>query len=174
MTKIIGIGIVLVLLIGTGFFATRQQSNTQEPIPSLSPAQPTTAQPKQVNYRAGFAIFTYGTFRVFTASMYHNLSPDVYIEAGNPNVVVVKKDGTTWNDFFNTLPMKLTKDCLTTGTKQTFCSGTNGTLEFYLNGVKTDNLLGLPIRGGDRALITFGNLTEKQLQEQLQKAPIVQ
>lgn len=174
MSKIIGVGIVVILLVGVGFFATRQQSNTQTPTPSSPPSQPTIAQPKQVNYKAAFAIFTNGAFRIFTASMYHNLSTDVYIEAGNPNIVIVKKDGITWNDFFSTLPLKLTKDCLTTGTKQTFCTGTDGALQFYLNGVKTDTMLDLAIRNGDRALITFGNLTEKQLQEQFEKVPIVQ
>lgn len=53
-----------------------------------------------VDKQASFAIFTHGTFRVFTATMYHNLSKEVYIEASNPNIVLVRKTGVTWNDFF--------------------------------------------------------------------------
>jgi hypothetical protein len=37
--------------------------------------------------------------------------------------VHVRKAGVIWSDFFKTLPMELTKDCLITGTKQTFCIG---------------------------------------------------
>ncbi len=126
-----------------------------------------------VDYRASFAIFTNGTFRVFTASMYHNLSADVFIQADNPNVVHVKKNGIIWNDFFKTLPFKLTDTCLTTGTGETFCSGENGQLKFYLNGVKTDSLLGKIIQNGDRALITFGKEDETQIQNQLEQVPAI-
>ena len=57
-----------------------------------------------VNKKASFAIFTNGTFRLFTAAMYHNLSEDVFIQADNPNIVHVKKTGITWDVFFKTLP----------------------------------------------------------------------
>lgn len=124
-----------------------------------------------VNYSAGFAIFTNGTFRIFTAPMYHNLSEDVFIKADNPNIVHVKKSGITWDNFFKTLPFKLSKDCLTTGTKQAFCTSEKGSLEFYLNGKKEDDLLSKEIKDGDRALITYGNENEKQIENQFQQVP---
>lgn len=124
-----------------------------------------------VDRTSGFAIYTNGTFRVFGASMYHNRSADVYLKADDPNIVYVKKSGLTWGDFFKTLPMKLTSDCLTTGTGQTFCSGTEGSLKFYLNGVRVDDFLVRMIGQGDRALITFGNENESEIQKQLQAVP---
>lgn len=127
--------------------------------------------PKKVNYKAGFAIFTNSTFRLFTAPMYHNLSSSVFITADNPNIVNVKKEGVTWDDFFKTLPFKLTTDCLITGTKETFCTGDNGGLKFYLNGSRVDDLLKRAIQKADRALITFGNEDEEQIQTQLQQVP---
>ncbi|MBI2617544.1 hypothetical protein HYW55_05385 [Candidatus Gottesmanbacteria bacterium] len=129
--------------------------------------QPTQSTSFVVNKTAKFAIYTNGTFRVFTASMYLNLSEDVYIQGDSPNVVRVKKEGITWDDFFKTLPFKLTKDCLTTGTEETFCSGQKGTLRFYLNGIKTDDLLTREIEETDKALITYGDQSENQIQEQI-------
>ena len=163
--------IVTITIVGiVGFLVYTQSQNTkpQQMTPSASTPLPTpTTEPKEVNYQASFAIFTNGTFRVFTAAMYHNLSADVYIQADNPNIVHVKKKGLTFDDFFKTLPFMLTKDCLTTGTGQTFCTGKAGTLKFYLNGVKTDDLLVREIKDGDKALITFGLETEAQIQQQL-------
>jgi len=119
--------------------------------------------------QAFFAIFTNGTFRVFTASMYHNLSEDVFIQADNPNTVHVKKSGITWDTFFKTLPFSLTDECLTTGTKETFCTNQNSTLKFYLNGVRNDDILNKEINDGDEMLITYGSEHEEQIQRQLDR-----
>lgn len=135
-------------------------------IVSQTPA-PTLAMQKNVDYEARFAIYTNGTKRIFTNPMYHNLSKDVYIEASDPSIVHVKKDGSTWMDFFGTLPFKLSKDCLTTGTDETFCITENATLKFYLNGVKSDNLLTQNIKNGDWALISYGTENEAQTKSQL-------
>lgn len=126
-----------------------------------------------IDYKASFAIFTHGTFRIFTSPMYHNLSEDVFIQANNPNVVHVKKSNLTWNDFFSTLPFKLTKTCLITGTGETLCTGNGGTLKFYLNGVRNDDLLDKPIDAGTQALITFGNEDSIQIKRQLLQIPEV-
>lgn len=167
--------IVAIFIAGiVGLFIYNQSQSAKLPQSTPNPLTTTTKPtplPKEVNLKAGFAIFTNGTFRVFTASMYHNLSKDVYIQADNPNVIHVKKASVKWDDFFKTLPLKLTKDCLVTGTKQTFCTGTAGTLKFYLNGVKTDNLLNLEIKDGDRALITYGSEIESQIKQQLTQIP---
>lgn len=107
--------------------------------------------------KASFSIITKGTTRIFTDPKYHHLSEDVYIESPNPNIVNVKKTGLTWNDFFKTLPvpMKLNKDCLTTGTDQLFCTGKDGVLEFYLNDKLEMNLLDKEIKQDDKVLIRF-------------------
>lgn len=108
-----------------------------------------------VNIKASFTIITGSITRSFKAEKYHNQSPDVYIESVDPTVIHVKKTGITWDDFFKTLPMKLTKDCLITGDGETFCSGKGGTLKFYLNDIVNPHLLDKEIRDGDKALINF-------------------
>ncbi len=136
--------------------------------PAVSPV------PESVETEASFAIFTNGLFRIFTAPMYHNVSPDVFIDASNPNVVHVKKVGITWNDFFKTLPFSLTKDCLTTGTGQTFCTTENQRLEFYINGERSPNALDQIIHSGDKLLVTYGASSETQIRDQLQQIPEAQ
>ena len=119
--------------------------------------------------KASFVIFTNGTLRNFSASMYHNLSTDVYILSDNPNIIRIKKDGVTYEYFFKTLPFKLTNNCLTTGTGQLFCTSVDGILKFYLNGNLDANLLDRQIQDGDRVLITFGPIDDPDISLQLQQ-----
>ncbi len=155
---------IVLLLIKT--FSINQTAKPTKISVSQTPS-PTLQAPKSVDYKARFAIYTNGTKRIFTASMYHNLSKDVYIEASDPSIVHVKKAGITWIDFFKTLPFKLGKDCITIGTNEAFCVTKNATLKFYLNGVKNDNLLFVPIKHGDLALISYGVENEEQIMSQL-------
>ena len=173
MSKGIGIIAIVVLLVSAGFVFLFTKQEVSAPSVSEQSPTPKTAAPeaKPVNIQASFAIFTNGTFRVFTAAMYHNRSQDAYIEASNPNIIHIKKAGTTWDSFFSTLPFKLASDCLTTGTKETFCTGSKGELQFYLNGVKTNGALSQEIQNGDKLLVTFGNPSEAQIAQQLKKIP---
>ena len=160
-------GFILVLvLIPVKIFFLNQTAPSKKISVSPSPT-PTMVTQKSVDYKAKFAIYTNGVKRVFTNPMYHNLSKDVYIEASDPAIVHVKKDGITWMNFFMTLPFKLSKDCLTTGTNETFCATKNATLKFYLNGIRTNNLLFEKIKDGDLALISYGSENEAQIKSQL-------
>ena len=102
-----------------------------------------------INFTARFEIFTKGTRRIFTDSKYHNLSSRVYIQNPDPGVVYVKNAGVTWDEFSKTLPMLLNKDCLVTGTGQTFCSNESEKLRFILNNLDTPEALDLKIKPND-------------------------
>jgi hypothetical protein len=152
--------------------------SNRQPTPKIASQNDNTQLTKEVtpiaratDVQASFAIFTNGTFRVFTAAMYHNLSSDVYIEASRPNVVKIKKTGVTWNDFFTTLPFSLTRECLITGTKETFCTGSNGKLQFYINGTKNSDVLNQEIQQGDKLLVTFGKESEDVIRRQFDRVP---
>lgn len=108
-------------------------------------------------FSAKFNITTNGTVRTFTNPDYHNLSESVYIEAESPNTVIIKEQGITWDEFFKTLPFTLSKDCLATGTGQTFCTGPNGTLRFFVNGVENPNALDAEIMPNDNLEVVYGN-----------------
>jgi len=136
---------------------------TANPVPVLESKDKKEA--KEV--KARFLIFTNGTKRVFTNPKYHNRSKEVYITAADPSVVTVAKPGITWKQFFASLPapMKVTEDCLITGTGQEFCTNDILTLSFYLNGKQVTDILKQEIKPMDQLLISYGN--EKLIEEQL-------
>lgn len=123
---------------------------------ALSPtSQSQTTQPEEVNIKATFQIVTGNITRNFSNPKYHLQSPDVFIQKEDPTIVHVKKSAVTWSDFFATLPMKLTKDCLITGDGEILCSDNNRTLKFYLNEKEEPDLLDKEIKNKDKALITI-------------------
>ena len=149
MKKIIFIFIIITIAVLFIILSNSQTPKTLVPTPSPTP------QVQEANIKASFTIVTGNITRSFSAEKYHNQSSDVYIENPDPTIVHVTKIGITWDDFFKTLPMKLTKDCLTTGDGEIFCNGKNGTLKFYLNDIETPDLLDRKIKDGDKALIEF-------------------
>ena len=161
MKALIVLLITVIIAVTGGFVllnrSQNRQETTQTPVNTSTPIPDEKAIPagRQVDIKASFKIVTNGTTRIFTDSKYHNKSKDVYIQLPDPGIVYVKKKGITWDDFFKTLPMKLTKDCLTTGTGQTFCTGESGTLRFFLNAIEDKDLLDREIKDGDKILIEF-------------------
>lgn len=149
----VGIGILIgiTILVAGVVFLNRASSQN---IVQNTPSSPSPDAIQQTNITASFTIITDNITRSFKAEKYHNKSPDVYIEASNPTVIHVKKSGITWNDFFQTLPMKLTKDCLITGDGETLCN-TNRSLKFYLNDDEDPNLLDKEIKQGDRLKVEY-------------------
>lgn len=168
------IGLTLLLLAGIGYGLSSKDAaldlvqNTPTEMgatPSLLPVS------ESIDLQAGFAIFTEGTFRVFTAAMYHNQSEDVFITADNPNALTVKRSGITWGDFFGTLPMKLDATCLMTGTGRTFCTTEAKRLRFYINEIEDPLALGREIGQGDRLLVTYGSKNDSVLYSQFDRIP---
>ena len=140
--------IATVGIIGLQFYGKQNNLNEQTVI---------TAPPKPTDFTASFEIYTQGTKRSFSAAMYHNQSPDVFLQSQNPNTVYVKKAGITWADFFGTLPFSLTKECLVTGTKQTFCTTETQKLRFFLNNAEAPGALDLAIEPEDRLRVSYGD-----------------
>lgn len=142
---------IIILLSFFGFILLNKSQTPKTLILTPSP----TPQIREINIKASFTIITGNITRSFKAEKYHNQSSDVYIESIDPTIIHVKKTGVTWDDFFKTLPMTLTKDCLITGDGETLCDGKGGTLIFYLNSFETPDLLDKEIKDGDKVLIQF-------------------
>ncbi|OGH10805.1 MAG: hypothetical protein A3B38_03835 [Candidatus Levybacteria bacterium RIFCSPLOWO2_01_FULL_36_13] len=117
--------------------------------------------------KASFAIFTNNIFRIFSDPKYHFQSKDVYMEEAN--IIIVKTKGITWDGFFKTLPMKLTKECLTTGTGQVFCTNDSQKLRFFINGKEDVNALAREVNQKDKLLVSFGNKTDEEIKKELQQ-----
>ena len=125
------------------------------PSPNTQVVPEKVEEAKEVNFTASFEIYTLGTKRIFTAEMYHNQSADVFIQNPDPSIVTVRKDGVTWANFFGTLPFKLEKNCLLSGTGQTFCNTETQKLHFTLNNVETPDALDLEIMSGDKLVVEY-------------------
>lgn len=162
---------LIVLIVGAaGLLVWKSLTEVKEMTIEVSSRQ--TAVVKPVDGRASFSVFTNGDLRVFTDSKYHNQSPDVFITAEANNIVNIKKNGVTWQQFFDSLPapMRVTSECLYTGTGQVFCNRNAKSLKFYKNGKLVINLLQQSIVDGDKVLISYGNINAEVLNE-LSKVP---
>ncbi len=159
--------LIIILIIGTiiivGIFILGSTQNYQLSSGKTAVVSTPTTK-KEVNIKASFTMVTDNITRSFKNSKYHNKSADVFIAkqeteglitSDDPTIVHVKKEGITWDDFFKTLPMKLTKDCLITGDGERLCDKENGTLKLFLNEKQEKNLLDKEINEGDKALIKF-------------------
>lgn len=173
MKKILLVIVVIILIAISSSYIDESTDLLQENNSLISISSEVEVNSQEVDVTAGFAIFTNGVFRVFTSSMYHNLSSEAYISRSEPNVIHVKVSGITWGEFFATLPLELTQACLVTGNKERYCSNDSAKLKFYINGVEDDNVLSREITQSDKLLITYGSKTEQQLKEELSKIPNV-
>ena len=138
---------VIVIISGIFFFARSYSAQSLTTTPS-----PTNTD---INITASFAIITDKITRSFRAEKYHNQSPDVFITNADPTIVMVKKAGITWTNFFETLPMELTKECLITGDGEKLCDPENGSLKFYLNDKEDSDALNQEVKQGDSLLVKF-------------------
>jgi hypothetical protein len=157
VAKYIAVFAFLIVITG-GYFLISKKDTVRPTTNAISTTTPFVVS-KEADFKANFEIYTNGTKRIFTDSKYHNQSGDVFIEADSPNTVRVKKEGITWSNFFETLPMSLKKDCLITGTNQTFCTGSGGTLRFYINGTENGDALDRRVKEGDTLLVEYGSNT---------------
>ena len=154
MNKLI-IGAIILTVIGAGVFLLKPDTATAPA--DLAEVEMTDyiEESQEANITATFTIITDRITRSFVNPKYHNKSEDVFITSTDPTQVHVMKTGIKWSDFFATLPMKITKDCLITGDGETLCNGEQGTLTFYLNDVEDKDLLDREIEQDDKILIQF-------------------
>jgi hypothetical protein len=143
--------VLLALATATTIFFLIKKPETASKLPVTI----ATPSPKPANFNASFEIYTNGTKRIFTDTKYHNLSKNVYISSPNPGIIYVKGEGVTWTDFFSTLPMKVAKDCLTTGTGQVFCTNETKTLKFFVNGSEDPDALDRKINPNDNLVVKY-------------------
>ena len=144
------VGAVLILGLRNSIYKSPSIENSTVNLPEVSKSTNTE------EFTASFEIYTNGTKRIFTQTMYHNQSNEVYIENPDPSVIYVKKPGITWDNFFKTLPFSLTKERLITGTKQEFCNTESKKLNFILNDQNSPNALDLEIKKDDKLTVTYG------------------
>jgi len=167
MTKQLAIILLLTLFLASCTKNFNQSTNPDSNKPvdqNLLVASPSAAQPLEFN--AKFAIYTDSLKRSFTKSMYHNLSKDAYISPKDVETVIVNRNGTTWQEFFDSLPLQITTACLVTGDDERLCNTANKSVKFYLNDQRIYSLE-IAIKPDDRLLISYGAEQAKEIDKQL-------
>ncbi|HLC79901.1 MAG TPA: hypothetical protein VJG83_05790 [archaeon] len=97
----------------------------------------------------------------YMSSPYRPLSENVHMHDFNPNVIHFHDKKATLGDFFTSIGMVLSKDCIDTGS-DTFCSGENGTLQMYVNGVRSEQFQEHKPKDLDKILILYGPIASAQ------------
>jgi len=149
----------ILVIIAAGLAATLvlvfipSKSSTDLPKPAIE-ASPFPLADQ--GYKARFSIFINNFKLTFNDQKYFNQLPGAFITNQDPNLIYVKKLGITWGDFFNSLGLKLTSDCLLSDNGDLFCTGGKGTLKFFLNGDRTDgSVLDREIDQNDELVIRY-------------------
>ena len=101
------ISLIIVGIVGWQLYSNQNIPDRQATIIANTPIP--TESPEQSDFTASFEIYTNGTKRIFTDVKYHNQSQNVFIQNSDPSTIYVKTAGTTWADFFETLPFSLSK-----------------------------------------------------------------
>lgn len=108
----------------------------------------------------------------FSSPAYQIKSSWIHFEGADGNTVHRHASGVTMGYLFETLNIVLTDDCFAFQSQQgerTFCNDENYSLKFYINHQKVDSILDYVGQEDDRILISYGNETPEEIEEQLQE-----
>lgn len=167
MTKPPAIILLLSLFLASCTQTPNQSANPDSNKPGKQNSLVATSSAAQsLEFNAKFAIYTDSFKRSFTKSMYHNLSKDAYISPKDVETVIVSKNGTTWQEFFDSLPLQITTACLVTGDNERLCNTADKSVKFFLNNQRIYSLE-VAIKPDDRLLISYGAEQAKEINRQL-------
>ena len=136
----------------------------------LSVDDGSTSVPEEtVHLHADLRVVLNGTAVNFAQDNYREQNENVHMHEGSEPVVHVHAPGIVWSDFFSSLKMNLTDECLTLDTGESYCTGDGNELRFYVNGVATDSIVEAKIADLQRVMVYFGTPDDKTVQAELVK-----
>jgi len=83
------------------------------------------------------------------------------------DVIHVHATGVTLKQFFNTLNIKLSRNCIILEDGKEFCSIKSKTLKYYVNNKLNDEAPDYEINDLDKILISYGDESQAEVQKQL-------
>lgn len=157
---------VLALLVGAGggyVFARQGPEHSGEMSEMVMPAVPEMGGTlrQSVHEHADFAVFVNGTALDFNDIRFlstetNERSQSVHLHAPRTNVAHLHREQTTFDEFFLSLGMELTDDCLKLDTGEKLCNDNANGLQFMVNEVRVDKLQFEKMSDMGRVLISFG------------------
>ncbi len=160
--------LILSLVIASLFFACGEGDNSVKKKETFT----VNELRQEVHWHADFVVFIEGAQIVFNSGEYvttEDFTVAEYVHIHEPyySVVHVHREQTTWSEFFETLGWELSATCLIFDQKK-YCSNEEKSLIFYVNDVQVDSITFLEISDLQRVLISYGNLSKKELSQQLE------
>jgi hypothetical protein len=122
---------------------------------------------------ADFKVFLEGQELNFSQQKYMTgprnvLSDLVHLHDMNGSIIHVHAKNVNLDLFFGSIGMKLDNNCFITDSGAEYCKVGNKTLHMYVNGVRNEEYGAYVPKDLDRILITYGDLSQQGLQQQLQ------
>lgn len=93
----------------------------------------------------------------------------IHFEGGDGNTVHRHSSGVTSGYLFETLGIDLTAECFIFPDGREFCNNEDYSLKFYINHEPVPSILDYVGNEGDKILISYGDETLEQLDEQLEE-----
>jgi hypothetical protein len=89
----------------------------------------------------------------------------LHFHDGNDEVIHRHADGVTLVEFFDSIGMKLTNDCLTLDTGTNYCTNATDTLMLIVNNERTMDIENYIFAEEDRILIYYGDPTNPKIRD---------
>ena len=103
----------------------------------------------------------------FSTPAYQVKSPYIHFESNNGETIHRHASNVTMGYLFDTLKIKLADDCYVFPDNREFCTNSDYSLKFFVNHEPLQSIRNHVSHQGDRILISYGNETSTQIDEQL-------
>jgi len=103
----------------------------------------------------------------FSVPTYQIKSSWIHFEESDGTTIHRHASGVTLSYLFETINIIIDDQCYLFPDGRQFCTNEDYSLKYYLNHKSVDSINDYVIQDGDRILITFGNETPEQIEEQL-------
>ena len=103
----------------------------------------------------------------FSVPSYQIKSSWIHFEESDGTTIHRHASGVTLGYLFETMNIIIDEQCYLFPDGRQFCTNEDYSLKYYINHKSVENVYDYVIQDGDRILITFGNETPEQIEEQL-------
>lgn len=133
-----------------------------------------SSPPRTANFGAVGSTHEHAAFRLFINNQaidfsqpkYQLKSQYIHFEGGDGDTIHKHATNVDIGFLFETMGMKLTKDCFTMDDGKAYCNDDN-TLKFYVNGVANEMYDKYVLKDNDRILVSYGPQDFERLGEQI-------
>ena len=151
-------GMLISIIIGVNIFGPEQFLNTPKPAHS------------EVHVHSDFLVYLDGKVYDFTADQYQTsaeqtLHQDIHLHDNEDEVIHRHNVGITLGEFFTSLGVQLSKDCIQTSTDKQFCSDDTNKLLLYINEEPTTDIASYVNQEEDQLLLYYGDPTDPIVSE---------